>query len=87
MILNINVFGPPMVHLISTQTYGTLTIIYTTVMSCFNPKLPTKHRSLMASFTTSAAAMYSASVVDSAIVDCNVAFQLIALPERVKIHQ
>ncbi|KAL5784342.1 hypothetical protein ACOSQ2_006734 [Xanthoceras sorbifolium] len=37
----------------------------------------------MASFIASTTAMYSASVVDNATVDCKVAFQLIAVSPRV----
>ena len=60
--------------------------LYTTVNSYCKPKSPTKPLSQIASFTAYVVVMYSALVVDKAIVDCKVAFQLITLPHKVNTY-
>ena len=67
---------------------------YTRVNSCCKPKLPTKALNQIASFTASmvtmyhvfVTTMYSTLMVDKAIVDCKVAFQLITLPHKMNTY-
>lgn len=83
MKLDISVLASLMIHLILRQVNSALTITkdgkppYVEIS-------PSKPLSQMASLTPSVTAMYLPSVVDKAIVDCNVAFQLIAHPPKLR---
>ena len=84
--IDINMFGPFMVHLIFHQIYCTLAIIENCLFFDDIPNLPTRPQSQIASFTAYVVAIYSVSVVDIAFIDCNVGFQLIVHPSRVKTY-
>ena len=59
---------------------------YTIVNSYYKPKSLTKPLSQITSFTASMVVIHFVLIVDKAIVDCKVTFQLITLPHKVNTY-
>ena len=74
MISHINVLGPFMKHLIFNQTNSTLAAQCIVVQEVIPQSLEYKPLNQIASLQASEIAIYSAYVVDIAIVACKLAF-------------
>ena len=76
LIPHINVLRPLVIPMILSEMNRTLAIVMTRTESCMILNVLTNPINHKAFFDASTAAMYSASVIESAVVSCSSAFQL-----------